>query len=1464
MFTKRKIARWFFVVLMAVPTMLFAAISQDPLFLTQSAAPRVMFAMSNDHQLSVKAYTDYTDLDGDGLIEKSYLDTFEYYGYFDSLKCYKYDSTDKRFEPDGSATGTNNHFCAASNQWSGNWLNWATMTRMDVVRKVLYGGKRAVDGSETVLERAMLPNDVHAFAKVFSTSTTAEMKNFTPYSKTDITVCNTSFINGVSTSSILTGDLSTATFPPLLQVADGSYAQWAQSEVHQCMFRPTGDTNNAINGSRPFEVQRLMNPDAVMRVQVCVAGSEEANCKTYSSNSKPTGILQQYGEDSAALKMNFGLITGSYEKNTAGGVLRKNVVPFIGNSNNDDEVNTTTGIINYLDASLTSAQRSNYAQGIIHTLDSIRISERNTSGRRYNCASSPCKDWGNPLGEIYLEGLRYMSGKTSATAAFDANDANFVDDLTKAASWVDPQPSTEWCADLSMITLSTGLNSYDTDQLTNDIGLSVNTWTDKVGTAEGIDGKDFYIGEGSADLNKQCTAKTVDSLSDAKGICPEIPTLAGGFGIAGMAYYANTNDIRTDITPSNGDTQTLTTYAVSLAETLPRIQIPLSNGKSIDIQPVCTNNSKNALCSLTDMTVLELNADGTKGSVDISWEDAKWGSDYDMDYIQNITFCAESACATNPGVEMISVVTEIRQNVTSSTRRLGYRVIGSSDDQTYLPLLKHIRQDYTYQAPAPAATSGNTLSDFAGNKTWKQGVSVGSYFENPLWYTAKYGAFKDNDGDGTPIEAGDNTEWDADGNGVPDGFFNARDPSKLFASLGSILQSIVARDSSSSTIATNSTRLDTDSKVYQARFTSGSWDGDIWAYALDPVSGVLSNPNTPTWKASELIPAENLRDIFTSTGSVSSGVAFEHTNLTSTQKAQITAAQVNYIRGDRAGEGSSVRSRVSVLGDIINSDPLYTGQEDFDYYQLELDVNGLATYDDYLRGTVVNTDKGVRQAMIYFGANDGMLHGIRGSGVVGSSGTPCNVASSDCEGEEVFSYIPKALFNKSYDNNKGLKDLASLNYAHQYMVDGSPKAGDAFIKFEGSTKRWGTALVGILGAGGKGIFALDVSNPLSFDANDVLWDLGESDFGSNGNGSYLGYTFSQPTIVKLANGDWGAVFGNGYQSDSREAALLIVNLETGLPIAEIATGEIGTVAEPNGLSTPIVIDTDNDRVADTVYAGDLKGNLWKFDISDSNTSKWAIAIKQGNTYKPLFTACSAATCTTSNRQPITSKPQVASSTGSGVMVLFGTGKYFETGDNLDTSQVQTYYGIRDTGSEVSGRGDLVAQTIDYQGAATGLNYEVRVTSDNSVDYSVKSGWYMDLIYNSQQLGERVVANSLVRNGRVIFPTLIPETDACSFGGNSWLMEVDAQTGSRLSVSPFDLNDDGEIDVGDFVDHDNDPSTPKVPVSGKKSKVGIIKTPGVISTGADEKKYASGTTGNIEVTTESGGDTLGRQSWQQIK
>jgi type IV pilus assembly protein PilY1 len=476
---------------------------------------------------------------------------------------------------------------------------------------------------------------------------------------------------------------------------------------------------------------------------------------------------------------------------------------------------------------------------------------------------------------------------------------------------------------------------------------------------------------------------------------------------------------------------------------------------------------------------------------------------------------------------------------------------------------------------------------------------------------------------------------------------------------------------------------------------------------------------------------------------------------------------------------------------------------------------------------------------VYVGANDGMLHAFDGN-----------------TGVELLAYIP----SKVYDN---LTQLTNPNYTHRYFVSGSPNAVDAFYN-----NSWHTVLASGLGAGGQSVFALDVTEPANFAQSNasslVLWEF--SDLDDND----MGLSYSRPSIVRMANGEWAAVFGNGYNntlndghsSTTGNAVLYIVNIETGALIKKLDTGEGMaedplSLARPNGLATPSVIDINGDSIADYIYVGDLFGNLWKIDVTSSNTNQWDFAFKQGSTPKPLFVAKDAS----NNRQPITGTVTVSRipNAYNTFQVYFGTGKYLETGDNLDVS-TQTFYAIRDDGATEVTRTDLLEQTILSEVG------NFRITSENILIPASHKGWYLDLSVNGIQDGERVISDPIYRQGKIIFTTIIPNSDPCEYGGTSWLMELDALEGARLNYTPFDTNDDGLFNASDLISYtDGGGNTSTEVASGMKSTVGLVSTPVILNAGDKEYKYMPGSSGNVQTVSENPGvNVTGRQSWRQIR
>ncbi len=610
--------------------------------------------------------------------------------------------------------------------------------------------------------------------------------------------------------------------------------------------------------------------------------------------------------------------------------------------------------------------------------------------------------------------------------------------------------------------------------------------------------------------------------------------------------------------------------------------------------------------------------------------------------------------------------------------------------------------------------------------------------------------------------------WHAAYNGRGE-FYNAQDPVALQEGLRAAFASVSRGKSSSASVAFNTAQLGVNNVLFQASFNpSDNWAGSLAAIELSH-EGHLGNT---IWNAASKLNAKdpNSRLILTHNGS--QGISFRTLgSLSASQqndlntapdgsKDSLGQARLDFLRGDRSneglGNGNDFRQRTSVLGDIVYSNPVFVGRPQAGY---DDDPSfGAADYSNFLQ-TNIN-----RPAVIYVGANDGMLHGFYAD-----------------SGEVAISYVPGLLSSDA--SHEGLHYLSEQSYQHRYYADLSPTVADAVIG--GS---WRTVLIGGFRAGGQGLFALDVTQPQSFSEgnanNTVLWEFAHTD---------MGYSFSKPTIAQLENGTWAAVFGNGYNSTSGRAKLFIVNLSDGSLIRLIDTAS-GT----HGLSTPALVDSDGNGKADRVYAGDLAGNLWVFDLSAAGSASWDVAYKSGGASVPLLTASVAGVA-----QPITSKPILArnpdvhstASNQPNILVLFGTGQYIVDGDknNLAT---QSFYGVWDSGSSQLTRGNLVAQTATGNSTA-----DLRHTTDHSVDYSSQYGWYLDLPVG----GERVIVDPKIRGEYVFFNTLIPDVDTCNSSGSGWLMALKIGNGGNPDKPVYDVNNDDKVDDGDLINGTYRPS-----------------------------------------------------------
>ena len=555
-------------------------------------------------------------------------------------------------------------------------------------------------------------------------------------------------------------------------------------------------------------------------------------------------------------------------------------------------------------------------------------------------------------------------------------------------------------------------------------------------------------------------------------------------------------------------------------------------------------------------------------------------------------------------------------------------------------------------------------------------------------------------------------------------FISAKSPGNVVDGLNEALSAIADRvgNASSAAASTGATVL-TDTNVFFAHYDSHDWTGELVAYEIevDPFTGAATKINPQN--ATTNLYANTRSNFFSYKPATHSKIDFEWDNLDSSQQAFLNDdpdstsidddgfgnLRLAYVTDDTSYDGVDVdaSSEVTVfrnrndktLGDVLNAAPQYVGKP---FGFINSDLHESSTFPAFKAANAG------RKHMLYLGANDGKLHALL------ADSDPAD-KTLDSYGKEVFSYIPSAVI-------KRLNRLTATEYIgrgtgnHRYFVDGSPRVSNAYV---GS---WKTVLVGGLGAGGQGIYALDVTDGASSPTKDniVMWEFNDSDDAD------LGYTYSRPVIARLKDGNWYAIVGNGYNntevrdmdvnvdanvSTTGHAVLFILKLsgpgsdgvwDLNTDYFKLDTG-VGSTITPNGLSSLAVLDSNRDQVVDSIYAGDLLGNLWRFDLDDgpgddlsgsksineygdsATTAPSAVTTRRDNPNSGAFTAATLKIAygglpvfTAQTGQPITSAPVIGFHPLGGYMIYFGTGQFLEAGDNNQDSQAtQSLYGIWD-------------------------------------------------------------------------------------------------------------------------------------------------------------------------------------------
>ncbi|MBL8252620.1 MAG: hypothetical protein JNJ76_03365 [Candidatus Competibacter sp.] len=1383
------------------------AISDTPLFLTVSAPPAVLFNLSVEGPMGGAAYSG------------TYSNTSEYLGIFDPAKCYTYSNS--RFEP--AAMAGANHSCGS--QWSGNFLNWATMRAIDMMIWNLTGGNRVVDtagaSAETVLRAAK----------------------------------KSGWFNTRS------GVVIPAGAAPVSGTWDITYP---------------GDYSFALNGST-YNI----------RVLVCkTSPGLESNCTAYTDNAttphtyyKPEGLIQKNAE-----KMRFALTSYTLDNDQGrdGGVLRSNL-KYVGSRKWDDTnrawvdndakewwgTTTVTGSCSSpnpttpgllianpercnQDSALSVPTSSNLKSGVIAYINQF-------SDQGYKSY--------DPAGELFYESLNYFRNRGPTPEYSKADNAN-----GRA---------------LSAITRNSTDNKAGGFWFYNENS----EWKDPISYSCQ---RNFIIGINDANpwLDKRLpgTYFTADKIQLATIASPQDKWR----GTAGCMSGSDCNVTAGDYgEPSRSDSAINVTTLTNQVGALEGLNgITWSESNTPNYYPGIVVNGVSVTATITDpIRGILWKKDSVGGSV------AAAG---------NGSF--DNNCPTN---KTVSALGQVMGTCPGPGKQNSYYIAGLAywaNTQDIRPDLSGKQTVNTYMIDSQEPYPGGNILDGP---------------RNMLWLTGKYGGFIDKNNNNQPDLT---EEWNKANDGIPDNYVFASDPQKLRDGLNRAFSNIYdlstsGADSSSSAVAANSTRLDLGSIIFQMKFNPQDWTGQVLAQTLNKdgtIKDLVWNSDTTLGRISA--SSAGTRNIVTWNPDTNQGSRFEcggSTSGTSWMDPTVTAAPnnvgcwltpnqraalresgltnplptsihwddlLNYLRGDPTNEtdGSgrkSFRYRPMTLGDIVNSDPMFVGDENLGYDVLDEADGGGSIYAAYRFATES------RQKMLYVGANDGMLH-----------------AFDSTTGAEMFTYVPNEVIRDSSGADR-MKQLAALNYTHKFFVDGSPNFSDVYV---GGV--WKTYLVASQGSGGRAIFALNVSAETSgpdvtkviMTKDKVLWEFGpNSDSHTNSKSAEIGYVLSQPAVARMKNGRWAAIFGNGPGGSSGKAKLFVIYLDAN--VTDTGKWELGkdylifntddttsnTSITGNGLNGVSVLGDDY-LTAQYVYAGDLLGRLWKFDLTGITSTDMTCSATTGcGVGTKVFTA--------PGNRPITSAPAIGAHSKCGYMLYFGTGKYYETGDQLNVD-AQTMYGIWDQPKGVSPVSmiDLYGYQIDQQGtAASGTEW--RVIADNNLakitdlyapasasgnpdvckannpDAPKKRGWFIDLKVKGTTVntGERVVTRTLLRHGRAIFTTLEPSKTFCAGGGKSWVMEMTAESGAPLSYGVFDINKDNTItakvtatDCGDCVV--NSAGVPSLASGVSTGAMGIIKTPTVLTAGGLEYKIGSGSTAGELVVIKEKGSSAPRASWRQLQ
>jgi type IV pilus assembly protein PilY1 len=1344
-------------------------LSADPLYAASGGdKPAIALALSVEFPTVGAQYTSGGDRDA------TYSNLNEYLGYYDAESCYTYidapseaaaaglTKTDyKRF--DRIATPAKARKC--DDAFSGNFLNWASNSAVDMLRVALSGGDRYIDevgpsgGSAlTILQRALIPNGEPAPACMWNSP------NF-PAKQLQ----RNGGANGTYWGAV----------PKAMITAAGTNDIWVANTLNRIYFRagqsPQGTCNkngaredyalNTIAVVQSGEVGPVISASQSLPADATLCANEYGTCKF-------DGIKDVwYGANSSwRVRPAKDVITCSndaFSGDPIGGAAKKcyyrNPATSWGSS---PASNTTTGVLN--------------TDGFFYAR--VQVCKSDAAGGLLDVRDYPfCKQYPNgkfkPAGSIqkYSDQLRlaafgYLLDQTGSDAG-----GRYGGVLRVPMKYVGPQ-------------------TYGNDGRDNTAsgGNPNREWDPSTGV--------FYP---NPDGDTTQTAKPISGIINYLNKFGRTGSSPGNYKIydpVGELYYESLRYLQglppTDLAVSNITPEMSDGFPV--AKTWAD---PYGNGRT---------NAQDYSCLKSNIVVIG-----------------------DINSQKGLRWPTANVAANVPDYRAWTKTAENFENNISSIYIDGQGVSRTTGNPNPLNLTASYT-DNMIGAAYWAHTQDIRGANWTEADKRRPGLRVKSYFfdvnefggsndaatrrsRNQFFAAAKYGGFESDPSNfasapyntfGNPYKrqdgTNDNNVWQRPTDpGEASSYYlqsNARGVLKAFDSIFG--NASTAARSIAGAASSNKKLTEAGSSIYQPAFDTSDWSGDVLSVSVrsSTPTATVTVGAVNNWSAAALLTAlptpATTRNIVVGLQTptlIASATNFVWSAIDESLKSHLAKEspasvadtkgeqRLNYLRGDRTLETATFRKRNKLLGDIINSGIAYSGKP-------IADVGSSVGYSGFLSANASRTPT------LFVGANDGMLH-----------------AFSATNGNELFGYIPSWMGPK-------LSALTSLGYnsAHQAYVDASPAVGEAKIGSGDKASDWASVLVSGTGAGGRGVFALNITDPTAFSASKVLWEFTQADDAD------MGFVIGKPQIVKMRTSDagdkqatyrWFALVASGVNNYIPDANnrfsktgnpaffLLALDKSQGASWAEgtnyykivLPVDATLSAANATGLVNFRTTFAANREIAQ-IYAGDLHGKVWKLNFQSWGSTNWTISKLSGyyNNNKeaiPLYSAKTAAGLI----QPITMAPSLKRGPEVGGLstayVFFATGKYLEVTDR-STAVENTAYTIFDNGtpsvdstpalSAVGGRERLQVGTINKVSGLVVTKPFTYGRPTTNEDLTQRSGWYADLPYSSQ--GERQITSAQISGDTIIFSSLIPATTAaagsCSVsggGGNTY--EVDLITGN---------------------------------------------------------------------------------------